>query len=173
MSTWPVWSFSDSTLALKQHALLSTLLGAALVPIAAALAPLPETPLAFSLTKPAIAASPLSKSLQGKPVLVEVYATWCSACQNIKPVMNSLRQKEGNSVHWVRFDVSNPTAAKQSATRAEKLGLSQFFKSNRSQTSLVSIFNPETGAAVNTFRAQTKIDPYLKAIKTTRAMLNR
>lgn len=106
-------------------------------------------------------------------MLVEVYATWCSACQNIKPVMNSLRQKEGNSVHWVRFDVSNPTAAKQSATRAEKLGLSQFFKSNRSQTSLVSIFNPETGAAVNTFRAQTKIDPYLKAIKTTRAMLNR
>ena len=144
-----------------------------MVPVAAALAPLPETPLAFSLTKPAIAASPLSKSLQGKPVLVEIYASWCSACQNIKPVMNSLRQKEGNSVHWVRFDVSNSTAAKRSAARAEELGLGQFFKSNRSQTSLVSIFNPETGSAVSTFRAQTEIDPYLQAIKTTRTMLNR
>ena len=105
--------------------------------------------------------------------MVEVYATWCSACQKIKPVMNSLRQQEGNSVHWVRFDVSNSTAAQTSAARAEKLGLGQFFMRNRSQTSLVSIFNPETGEAVKTFRAQTKLDPYLQAIKKTRFMLGR
>ena len=173
MSAPPVWIGSDSTLTLKQRALAITLLGAAFVPIAATLAPLPETPVALSLLKPAKAASPLATSLQGKPVMVEVYATWCSACQKIKPVMNSLRQQEGNSVHWVSFDVSNTTAAQTSAARAEKLGLGQFFMRNRSQTSLVSIFNPETGEAVKTFRAQTKLVPYLQAINKTRFMLGR
>ena len=91
---------------------------------------------------PANAASPLAPSLQGKPVVVEIYASWCSACQSIKPVLETLRKKEGTAMHWIRFDVSNTASAKSSAAQAKKLGLAEFFKRNRGQTSLVSIINP-------------------------------
>lgn len=105
--------------------------------------------------------------------MVEIYASWCPACQAIKPALESLRRKEGNAMHWIRFDVSNSASAKSSASQAKQLGLEEFFKRNRSQTSLVGIINPETGSVVSTFRAQPKLDPYLKAIQTTRAMLQR
>ena len=42
--------------------------------------------------------------------------------------MQTLRKQEGDSVHWVRFDVSNAASTKQSSARAEKLGLGLFFK---------------------------------------------
>lgn len=105
--------------------------------------------------------------------MVEIYASWCPACQSIKPVLETLRKKEGSAIHWIQFDVSNTASAKSSAAQAKKLGLAKFFKRNRSQTSLVSIINPETGTVVNTFRAQPKPDPYLKAIQTTRSLLQR
>lgn len=130
-------------------------------------------PLASIVVKPALAATPLAPSLQGKPVFVEIYASWCPACQTIKPAVQTLRKQEGNNVHWVRFDVSNSASTKRSAARAQELGLADFFNKHRSQTSLVSIFNPETGVSVSTFRAQPELDPYLRAINTTRSMIRR
>ena len=141
------------------------------MPLATAVAPLSNMPAGAMLSTPAHAASPLAASLQGKPVVVEIYASWCSACQAIKPVMKTLRQKEGDSVHWVRFDVTNAAAAQQSAVRANSLGLGPFFNTNRSQTSLVSIINPQMGEAIKTFRAQPDLDAYLQAIDTTRSMI--
>ena len=158
---------------LKQPVLFVTLFAGAVVPLAAALTPLSDIPVVSIATRPAHAASPLAPSLQGKPVFVEIYASWCSACQTIKPVVKTLRLKEGNAVHWVRFDVSNPSAAQQSSARAKQLGLTEFFRKHRTQTSLVSIFNPETGVAVSTLRAQPELDPYLQAINTTRSMIRR
>ena len=87
--------------------------------------------------------------------------------------MQTLRKQEGNNVHWVRLDVSNTASAKRSAARAQELGLADFFNKHRSQTSLVSILNPETGVSVSTFRAQPELDPYLRAINTTRSMIRR
>lgn len=142
-------------------------------PLTASLAPASAPLMAPLAAAPANAASPLAPSLQGKPVVVEIYASWCSACQSIKPVLETLRKKEGSAIHWIQFDVSNTASAKSSAAQAKKLGLAEFFKRNRSQTSLVSIINPETGTVVNTFRAQPKLDPYLKAIQTTRSLLQR
>ena len=130
-------------------------------------------PLASIVVKPALAATPLAPSLQGKPVFVEIYASWCPACQTIKPAVQTLRKQEGNNVHWVRFDVSNSASTKRSAARAQELGLADFFNKHRSQTSLVSIFNPETGVSVSTFRAQPELDPYLRAINTTRSTIRR
>ena len=85
--------------------------------------------------------------------------------------MQTLRKQEGDSVHWVRFDVSNAASTKQSSARAEKVGLGLFFKKHRSQTSLVSIINPETGTSIRTFRAQPNLNSYRQAIETTRSMI--
>lgn len=155
---------------LKPPALAVSLLLSTIAPITGALLPRMATPLVSMVLTPAHAASALAPSLQGKPVVVEIYASWCGSCQTIKPVLKRLRAREGNSIHWVHFDVSNSAAAQQSSTRAEALGLGEFFRKRRSQPSLVSVINPATGAAIQTFRAQTDLNSYLKAIQTTRAM---
>ena len=143
------------------------------IPLAGSITPTTALSAGTIATEPVRANSPLAPSLQGQPVVVEIYASWCGACQTIKPVLESLRRKEGKRVHWVRFDVTNSTNSKLSAAQAKELGLQEFYQNNRSQTSLVSIINPETGTTVSTFRAQPKLDPYVKAIQTTRAMLSR
>ena len=158
---------------MNQRALVVLLFGGAFIPLTTALPLLSDLPLAVSFTQAALASSPLAPSLQGKPVLVVIYASWCTTCRKMKPVLKTIRQQEGNDVHWVQFDVSTSAASKRSAARAKELGLGQFFKSHRSQTSLVSILNPATGASIRTFRAQTEIDPYVSAIRTTRSLIRR
>lgn len=114
------------------------------------------------------AASPLSESLRDKPVVVEIYASWCGACKKVQPVLKQVQAREGDRIHLIKFDVSNSAAAKRSAKQAEKLGLGMFFSSHRTQTSLVAIFNPNTGEQVKTFRAQTSVAPYIDAISMIR-----
>jgi thiol-disulfide isomerase/thioredoxin len=33
---------------------------------------------------------PLAKQLQGKPVVVDIYASWCGGCKNIVPLLLAL-----------------------------------------------------------------------------------
>ena len=141
------------------------------MPLTEAIAPLSNEPTAAMLSTPEQAGSALATSLQGKPVVVQIYSPWCSSCQALKPVLKTLRQKEGNSVHWVQFDVTDSVAARQSAVRAEALGLGPFFNANHNQTSLVSIVNTQTGQAIKTFRAQPNLDSYLLATDKTWSMI--
>ena len=43
----------------------------------------------------------LAQQLQGKPVVVDVYASWCSACKNIAPTLSQLKQKYAGAVNFV------------------------------------------------------------------------
>jgi thiol-disulfide isomerase/thioredoxin len=102
---------------------------------------------------------PLSKSLQGKPVVVDVYATWCSACKNIAPTVSQLKQQYAGKVHFVVLDVTDKASTAKSEAKAKELGLSKFFEANKTQTGSLTIVDPKTGKIL----AQERNNPDKKA----------
>ncbi|MEB3121873.1 MAG: thioredoxin domain-containing protein [Snowella sp.] len=88
---------------------------------------------------------PLSKSLQGKPVVIDVYASWCPACKNIAPTLSQLKQQYAGKVHFVVLDVSDKASTAKSEAKAKELGLSKFFEANKTQTGSLTIVDPKTG----------------------------
>jgi thiol-disulfide isomerase/thioredoxin len=87
----------------------------------------------------------LAKQLQGKPVVVDIYASWCPACSNIAPTLSQLKKEYAGKVHFVVFDVSDKSKTNQAEAKARQLGLGQFFAANKSQTGMVAIIDPATG----------------------------
>lgn len=136
------------------------------VPLAALLltlgGPLPVSPPGFAL----------APSLQGKPVVVDIYASWCPACRTVEPTLRSLRQQQAGMVSFVTFDVSDAVQLKKSRERAAGLGLGAFLEANHSQTSLMAVVDPATGTAVQTFRASSDEGACSAAIKKVQSMLN-
>jgi thiol-disulfide isomerase/thioredoxin len=88
---------------------------------------------------------PLAKQLQGKPVVVDIYASWCPACRTIAPTLSKLRQDYGTRVHFVVLDVSDKAKSEQSEAKARQLGLGAFLAANKTQTGMVTIIEPSTG----------------------------
>jgi thiol-disulfide isomerase/thioredoxin len=95
---------------------------------------------------------PLSKSLQGKPVVIDVYASWCPACKNIAPTLSQLKQQYAGKVHFVVLDVSDKSSAAKSEAKAKELGLSEFFAENKTQTGSLTIVDPATGKILSQYR---------------------
>jgi hypothetical protein len=95
---------------------------------------------------------PLSKSLQGKPVVIDVYASWCPACKNIAPTLSQLQQQYAGKVHFVVLDVSDKSSAAKSEAKAKELGLSEFFAENKTQTGSLTIVDPATGKILSQYR---------------------
>jgi thiol-disulfide isomerase/thioredoxin len=113
----------------------------------------------------------LAPSLQGKPVVVDIYASWCPSCHTIEPTLRSLRQQQAGKVSFVTFDVSDAVQLRKSRERAAGLGLGAFLEANRSQTSLVAVINPASGTSVQTFRASSDEGAYRAAIRKVQSML--
>lgn len=87
----------------------------------------------------------LAKKLHGKPVVVDIYASWCPACKNIAPTVSQLKQQYAGKVHFVVLDVSDRASTAQSEAIAQELGLSNFFAANKNRTGSVTIVEPSTG----------------------------
>ncbi len=95
---------------------------------------------------------PLAAELQGKPVLVDVFAEWCSACKNIAPTLAKLEQDYQGQVHFVVLDMTNNATVAEAEAKAEQLGLSQFLAETKDQTGTLTIIDPATGTILEQHR---------------------
>lgn len=118
-------------------------------------------------------AKPLAKELQGKPVVVDIYASWCPGCKNIAPTMSSLKQKYQGKVNFVVFDVSDRATTQASEAKAQKLGLADFLAANKAQTSLVAIIDPATGKVLQQFRNNPDKDDYVTVLERAIAQMKK
>lgn len=107
---------------------------------------------------------PLADRLQGKPVVVDIYASWCPACQNIAPTLSELKEQYGDRVHFIVLDVSDRSATMQTETLAAQLGLSDFLNAYRSQTGMVAIIDPATGNILAQHRNNANLSAYTSVI---------
>ena len=90
--------------------------------------------------------------MQGKPVVVDVYASWCPACKNIAPTLSQLKQQYAGKVHFVVLDVTDKSSTAKSEAKAKELGLSKFFAENKTQTGSLTIIDPATGKILSQYR---------------------
>ncbi|NJR49585.1 MAG: redoxin domain-containing protein [Leptolyngbyaceae cyanobacterium CSU_1_3] len=111
----------------------------------------------------------LAKQLQGKPVVVDIYASWCSACRNIAPTLSQLKQQYGDRVHFIVLDVSDKSKANQAESQAKALGLGQFFSANKAQTGMVAIIDPATGNVLTQHRNNANKSAYTSVLNAALA----
>ncbi len=106
----------------------------------------------------------LSQKLQGKPVVVEIYASWCPACKNVAPTVAQLRKQYAGKANFLVFDVSDQGSTSRSKNAAQQAGLSQFFSQNISQTGLVAIIDPATGNVLAQHRNNPDKSDYVSVL---------
>jgi thiol-disulfide isomerase/thioredoxin len=112
---------------------------------------------------------PLAKELQGKPVVVDVFATWCAGCKNIAPTLSQLKREYSGKVNFVVLDVTDKGKLKETQAKAEKLGLSKFLDANKSKTSTVAIVDPATGDILTMFKNNPNKADYTRVLNTALA----
>lgn len=163
---------------MKQHKLFSFLsLGigslATILSLSAALVAMPNISTAREIQVASATEGALAKELQGKPVVVDIYATWCPGCKNIAPTLSQIKQQYKNTAHFVVFDVSDKSTTQASQAKAKKLGLSEFFAANKSQTSTVAIIDPATGKILKQFRNNPNQKDYTTVLDTAIAQMQK
>jgi thiol-disulfide isomerase/thioredoxin len=107
---------------------------------------------------------PLSQALRGKPVVVDVFATWCPACKNIAPTLSQLEQQYDGKVTFVVLDVSDKSTTAKAEAKAKELGLSQFLAANKTQTGSLTIVDPATGKILAQYRNNSNKEDYTKIL---------
>ncbi|PMB40260.1 thioredoxin [Fischerella thermalis CCMEE 5330] len=112
---------------------------------------------------------PLAKELQGKPVVVDVFATWCAGCKNIAPTLSQLKQEYSDKVNFVVLDVTDKAKLQETEAKAEKLGLGKFFAENKSKTSTVAIVDPATGNILALYKNNPNKADYTKILEAALA----
>jgi thiol-disulfide isomerase/thioredoxin len=115
--------------------------------------------------------TPLAAQLQGKPVVVDIYASWCPACKNIAPTLSQLKQQYGNKANFVVFDVSDSKKTQASMKMAAKLGLTSFFNANKSKTSTVAIIDPANGKVTKQFQNNANATEYTNVLDRSLAQM--
>lgn len=113
----------------------------------------------------------LAKELQGKPVVVDIYASWCPGCQNIAPTLSRLKQQYQGKANFVVFDVTDRSTTRMAEAKAKQLGLSDFLAANKSQTSLVAIIDPSNGKVLKQFRNNPNQQDYAMVLNSAIAQM--
>jgi thiol-disulfide isomerase/thioredoxin len=84
----------------------------------------------------------LAAELQGKPVVVDVYASWCPSCKIVAPVLEKLKKEYAGKANFVVLDVTDQAAVKKSTEIAKNMGLEKFFEARKSDTGMIAIIDP-------------------------------
>ncbi|MCW6037648.1 thioredoxin family protein [Spirulina subsalsa FACHB-351] len=113
--------------------------------------------------------APLAPELQGKPVVVDIYASWCSACENIAPTLSQLKDDYAGKVHFVVLDMSDRTTTAEAEAKAQELGLGDFLATHKSQTGMLTIVNPDTGEILAQHRNNPTLSDYTTVLDTALA----
>ncbi|WP_310487114.1 thioredoxin domain-containing protein [Chamaesiphon sp. VAR_69_metabat_338] len=115
--------------------------------------------------------TPLAKQLQGKPVVVDIYASWCPGCKNIAPTLAQLRRQYAGKANFVALDVSDSKKMQASMKTAAKLGLTSFFNANKAQTATIAIIDPATGKVTQQFRNNADLTAYTSILNSSIAQM--
>ncbi len=118
-------------------------------------------------------AKPLAQQLQGKPVVVDIYASWCPGCKNIAPTLSSLKQQYQGKAHFVVLDVTDRGTTQMAEAKAKQLGLSEFLMANKTQTSMVAIIDPATGKVLKQFRNNPNQGDYTAVLDSAIAQMSK
>jgi thiol-disulfide isomerase/thioredoxin len=124
-------------------------------------------PTAVTSLSPVVAKAPaggLAAELQGKPVVVDIYASWCPACKNVAPTLEKLKKEYAGKANFVVLDVTDQATTAKATDRAKELGLDKFLSKNQSQTGLIAILDPATGKVLTEERNEAEIATYRKPI---------
>ncbi len=113
----------------------------------------------------------LPQALQGKPVVVRIHADWCPACKATEATYRGIEKHYAGKATFVTFDVTDAKTAAEAATKAEKLGLTKLYDTDKTATSTVAIINPKTGAVMTSLYNDNTPEDYEKAIETVSAQL--
>ncbi|MDQ3649040.1 MAG: thioredoxin domain-containing protein [Acidobacteriota bacterium] len=81
----------------------------------------------------------MRKKVDVKPTVVLLHADWCGACKKLKPTIAELKQQYGERLNFVELDVTNEETTAQAAKTAQKLGIGNFFETNKKKSSLVAV----------------------------------
>ena len=115
----------------------------------------------------------LAKELQGKPVVVDIYASWCPACKNVAPTLSQLKQQYGNKANFVVLDVTDRQATADTMKLAAKTGLTRFLNANKSQTGTIAIIDPATGKVIKQFRNNATLTDYTAVLDRSIAKMGK
>ncbi len=81
----------------------------------------------------------MGKQGGAKPTVVLLHADWCGACKKLEPTIAELKQQYGERLDFVELDVTNEETTAQAAKTAQKLGIGDFFETNKKKSSLVAV----------------------------------
>ena len=96
-----------------------------------------------------------------RPVVATIEADWCPYCKRVDPVIAALKKDYATKFNFVSFDVTDEKAIAASKTKAETLGMGEFFNNFKGKTSAVVVMKDKK-IVFKTYNNDKKSD-YIKA----------
>ena len=90
----------------------------------------------------------LSDYAEGKPMLLEFWATWCPLCRELEPAMEAAKEKYEDRVRFVGVGVPQNQTPERQRAYVEKAGLKGAFVFDRNQEALRAFQVPHTSFVV-------------------------
>lgn len=117
---------------------------------------------------PVVAGAAPAEPDPGRPFVVNIHADWCGTCTRLAPTWTRIEQELGGQARVVRFDVTNRRQLARSRSRAEELGLAEFFERHRGGTGVIAVLDGASGKPVALHRGEADFAVYERAVEGVR-----